>query len=550
VESSRRASTGALQPQLAALFDALADMIAVVDADSRLCFANAAARVVLGAAPLGQTVDLDVLPGPATVVDLGNGARAHVVRRSLGAGDSGRALRDPLTGLANRALLVEALAGALARMTRSGRRPAVMFLDLDGFKAVNDAYGHETGDDLLIEVARRVLECVRTSDVVARFGGDEFVVVLEDVEDVGVVQRISDRILRRLSDTMLLRNAAVRIGVSIGVSMARDDTTSADELLGEADAAMYRAKRAGKHQWRLFDDELRARFEAKAQLRKDLAGALDRDEFVTLYTPVARAIDGELSTLEVTLRWLHPTRGELGPSEFLPLARELGLARELDHYALRDAASVARRWNSDSGAVPITVWVTVGVHDLLAGELQSFVAHLVEEAALGPGSLGIEVPLATLMEHPPEAERALQSIAWHGVRVAVDDFGADMFSPAQLQRFHVDTVTLDRRLIGAADRAPEALSMLAGVVAMARALGLEVLAKGVTSTPQLELLQELGCSLVQGSRIAEPHSADAIDALVAGQTPWRQRGWPTALPLSAPMTRIQVVERLLKLRAA
>lgn len=550
MENSLRASTGALQPQWAALFDALGDMIAVVDRDGRLCFANAAARVVLGAAPLGQTVDLDLLPGPATVVELGDGMDAHVVRRLSGSGDGGRALRDPLTGLANRALLVEALAGALARMTRSGRRPAVMFLDLDGFKAVNDAYGHDTGDDLLIEVARRVIECVRTTDVVGRFGGDEFVVVLEDVGDIAVVQLIADRILHRLSETMLLRNAVVRIGASIGVSLAREDTMTAEELLAEADAAMYRAKRAGKHQYKVFDDELRARFEAKAQLRKDLAGALDRNEFATLYTPVARAIDGELSTLEGTLRWLHPTRGELAPSDFLALARESGLARELDHYALRDAAAVARHWNTDSNGAPITVWVTVGVHDLLAGELQSFVAHLVEEAALGPGSLGIDVPLATLMEHPPEAERALQSIAWHGVRVAVDDFGADMFSPAQLQRFHVDTVTLDRRLIGAADRAPEALSMLAGVVAMARALGLEVLAKGVSSTPQLELLQELGCSLVQGPRIADPLVADGVDALVAGQTPWRDEGWPMATPLSAPMTRIQVVERLLKLRAA
>ena len=534
---------------MAALFDALGDIVVVVDRDGRLCFANTAARAVLGAAPLGQPVDLEVLPGPATVVDLDGGTRAHIVRRAPAGGDSGRALRDPLTGLANRALLVEALGGALARMTRSGRRPAVMFLDLDGFKAVNDAYGHETGDDLLMEVARRVVECVRTSDVVARFGGDEFVVVLEDVTDVAVVHRIADRILRRLAETMLLPNAAVRIGVSIGVTLARADTTSADELLAEADAAMYRAKRAGKHQYQLFDDELRARFAAKAQLRQDLAGALDRDEFVTLYTPVARATDGALSTLEVTLRWLHPTRGELGPSEFLPLARELGLARELDHHALRDAAAVARRGNTGPDALPITVWVTVGVHDLLAGELQSFVAHLVEESALGPGSLGIDVPLATLMEHPPEAERALQSIAWHGVRVAVDDFGADMFSPAQLQRFHVDTVTLDRRLIGAADQAPEALSMLAGVVAMARALGLEVLAKGVTSTAQLELLQELGCSLVQGPRIAEPDVARGIDALVAGPMPWRAGGWPNASPLSAPMSRMQVVERLLRLRA-
>jgi diguanylate cyclase (GGDEF)-like protein len=529
------------------VLEAVSDAVVVVECDGQVRAANAAARLALGAR-VGATLDGDELVGAARVA-LGDGAAAFVVRTaSIGAT---AAIRDPLTGLANRTLLVEALTSALARMSRSGRRPGVMFLDLDGFKAVNDGLGHEAGDMLLIEVANRLVDCVRGSDVVARFGGDEFVVVLEDVPDERVARIVADRILDQLGAPITLDGGTVKVGASIGIALARGDVGGPDDLLAEADAAMYRAKQTGKHRYQLFDDELRARATARAALRRDLEGALDRGEVTATFTPVASADTGRLATLETALRWHHPTAGELGATDFMPLAREHGLARALDHFALRQAARASRDWNATRAPDDaVTVWVTVGAHDLLAGALQSFVAQLVDDATLGPGTLGIEVPLVALAEHGHQAERALQSIAWHGVRVAVDDLGATAFTPSQLQRFHIDTVKLDRRMVADAARTPEALSALAGVIAMGRALDLAVVAKGVESRAQLELLQELGCSLVQGTVVARPQSAGEVVDLLAGPPPWTTPDWPAAAPLSTPMSRMQVLERLLRLRAA
>ncbi len=479
---------------------------------------------------------------------LTSAARAVPASQESGAIDG---VRDALTGLANRSLVLEALGGALARMARTGRGPAVMFCDLDGFKAVNDGFGHEAGDRLLIEVAHRFVECVRGTDIVARFGGDEFVVVLEDVHEVDDAVTVAERILARVAEPIVLDGGHAQVSASIGIALAHPFATTADDLLAEADAAMYRAKRTGKHRYQVFDDDLRTRLEERAELRHDLEGALARDELMTVFTPVVRSADGRLSMLEAALRWKHPERGMLGAAEFMPLARKQGLARRLDRHALVAAASAARGWNAvHDRSVPVTVWVTVGVQDLLAGELQSFVAQLVEDEALGPGSLGIEVQLANLNEHPKQAESALQSIAWHGVRVAVDDFGADLFSPMQLQRFHVDTVKLDRRLLRAAGSAPEALSALAAVVALARALGLAVVAKGVDSREQLELLQELGCELVQGDVVATAQPAGAVSSLLEAAPPWANADWPRVAPLGAPLTRSQLLERLMRLHAA
>jgi diguanylate cyclase (GGDEF)-like protein len=458
-----------------------------------------------------------------------------------------QATHDALTGLVNRARFLELLRDALSRMERTGEAVAVMFTDLDGFKAVNDGLGHEAGDELLIAVGRRMVGCVRDSDVVARFGGDEFVLLLNGIEDLTVAQRVADRLMAAIEEPIALTNGEGNVGTSIGIAIANDPHVAPDAILAEADTAMYRAKQLGKRRYQLFDDDLRARASARQSLLDDVVVALDRREFTVMYTPVVDTATGALVTVESALRWLHRKRGTIGVAEFAPLAREAGCWLQLNEMLIRDAATHAGQWNADRSTNAITTWVTIGAQELLQGDLERLLSLVIDEHRLGPGALGVEVPLSVLTKHPREAERLLQALSWMGVRIAIDDFGADPFVPAQLQRFHVDTVKLDRRFVRTLSDAPEAISALSGIVAFARALGLAVTAKGVERPAEIELLQELGCSFVQGTAVARPMPAARLGALLAGRGPW-QDAWPDASLLGGPLSRPQVVERMLRLR--
>ena len=461
-----------------------------------------------------------------------------------------QATRDALTGLPNRAMLMEHLVTALARGQRTGLMPAVMFLDLDGFKAVNDGLGHEAGDELLIEVGRRLGECVRNTDVVARFGGDEFVILLDNISDLETAQQIADRIITRIEEPVALSSGTGNVGTSIGISLPSVSDIEADTLLGEADTAMYRAKQLGKRRHQYFDDDLRKLAAARDLLKEQLEAAIANKEFWVMYTPVAGVAHGELRSFEAGLRWVHPTRGMLGPSEFMALAREVGVARELDRLVIEDAVRQAHDWNVGLDE-PRTVWLTVGVQDLLSGELQTVIAGAIESVGVAPGSLGIEIPLVTLTKHPAESLKALQSLNWNGVRIAIDDFGTDQFSPAQLQRFYADTVKLDRRMMASLAKEPEAVGALAAVASVCRSLGLEVVAKGVNKPEELELLQELGCTNVQGTVVSGALLASDVDAVLGDEVPWASGEiWPGREALTSARTRSQMAERMLRLRMA
>ncbi len=461
-----------------------------------------------------------------------------------------QATRDALTGLPNRAMLLEHLAASLARGERTGLLPAVMFLDLDGFKAVNDGLGHEAGDELLIEVGKRLLECVRATDVVARFGGDEFVILLDNISSLDMARQVADRIIARVEEPVELSCGTGNVGTSIGISLPGTDEIDSETLLGQADTAMYRAKQLGKRRHQFFDDDLRARAAARDLLRSELVAAIEDEQFWVSYTPVASVVTGDLSSFEAGLRWAHPTRGELGPSEFMLLAREAGVSRDLDRIVIDAAVAQAQLWNVGRER-PRTVWLTVGVQDLLSGDLQTVIAQAIERAGIAPGSLGIEIPLNTLTKHPVESQRALQALNWNGVRIAIDDFGAEHFAPAQLQRYYADTVKLDRRMITALAGEPEAVGALAAVTSVCRSLGLEVVAKGVDKVEELELLQELGCTNVQGNIVAKAAQACDVQPLVDGVVPWiAALGWPARQALTEAMSKSQMAERMLRLRMA
>lgn len=462
-----------------------------------------------------------------------------------------QATRDALTGLPNRALLVEHLERTLARATRGlGGLPAVMFLDLDGFKAVNDGLGHEAGDELLVEVGQRLLECVRNTDVVARFGGDEFVILLENVSDLEIATTIANRILERVEEPVALSSGIGNVGTSIGITLATSADIEVEALLGEADTAMYRAKQLGKRRHQVYDAELRARAAARQQLRDQIAEAIESQAFATVYTPVCSVVSGEVTAVESGLRWMHRSRGVLGPSEFMALAREVGVARDLDHLVIEAAVAQARAWSAGCDE-PRTVWVTVGVQDILSGELVRAMAERIEAGGIGPGSLGVEIPLLTLTKHPAEAQRSLQALNFNGVRIAIDDFGFDQFAPSQLQRYYADTVKLDRRMMTSLAQEPEAVGALAAVLSICNSLGLKSVAKGVDKLAELELLQELGCTSVQGKVVSRPLPAARITGLLEAAPPWVAEGaWPTLPRLASTLTRSQIAERMMKLRTA
>ncbi len=458
------------------------------------------------------------------------------------------ATHDGLTGLPNRAHFMDLLRASLARLDRSGGSVAVMFSDLDGFKAVNDGLGHEAGDELLIEVGRRMQTCVRDTDVVARFGGDEFVMLLDGIDDLTVAQRVADRVMWAVERPVQLSSGDGNVGASIGIAIASSSSVDAEALLADADAAMYRAKQLGKRRHQLFDDDLRARAAARQSLLDDLREAVGRREFAVQYLPVVETRSGSVVSVESGLRWIHRKRGTLGAGEFMALARELGMVLDLNRMLLADVGQRASDWASTSvDGIVTTTWVTIGPQEVLQGELDRFLTGLADEHRLPPGAIGIEVPLSVLTRHAIEAERLCQALSWMGVRIAIDDFGADPFIPAQLQRFHVDTVKLDRRFVRSLSDAPEAISALSGIVAFARALGLDVVAKGVERIEEVEVLQELGCTLLQGTVVARPMPPSRLTPLLQTSGPWMAR-WPTRDAISGPLSRPQVVERLLRLR--
>jgi diguanylate cyclase (GGDEF)-like protein len=294
-----------------------------------------------------------------------------------------RATHDALTGLPNRVCFLEHLEFALRRLDREEGSVAVMFSDLDGFKAVNDGLGHEAGDELLIEVGRRMRSCLREYDVVARFGGDEFVILLTGVEDLTVAQRVADRIMASIMKPIALTGGEGHVAASIGISISNDPRTDPETILAEADAAMYRAKQLGKRRYQLFDDDLRARSRARQALLDDLDSAIERGEFTVMYTPVVDVRTAELVSLEAALSWLHRKRGTIGPAEFVPLARERGRLLQLNGALLGDVAANSSAWQRpDRDERAFTTWVTIGPQELLQGELEQAITQLTEEHCL------------------------------------------------------------------------------------------------------------------------------------------------------------------------
>src|SRR5256712_11897967 len=439
---------------------------------------------------------------------------------------------DPLTGLPNRLLFIDRV-GRLINYTKRHKDHlfAVLFMDLDGFKMINDSMGHLIGDQLLLGVANRLEKCLRSSDTVARLGetftvarlgGDEFTVVLDHIKDPNDAKRAADRMMKALALPFILGGKEVFTSVSIGIALGNSSYEQPEDILRDADTAMYRAKSLGKARYEVFDADMLASVMARLQLETDLRHALERGEFRSFYQPIVNLASGDIVGFEALLRWEHPKRGFLGPEEFIPVAEETGLIRELGWWKLREACRQMSDWRAGSkGYVGLTMSVNLSAKQLLQPHLVEEMNKLLRETALPSEALKLEITESAVMADPAAAVEMLQRIKSLGIRLAIDDFGTGYSSLSYLHRFPLDTLQIDRSFISVMEENGEGMEIARSILPMANNLRLDVVAEGIETIQQVALLKRLECKYGQGYYFSRPLSAEGIAALLAGDLTWQ-----------------------------
>ena len=421
-----------------------------------------------------------------------------------------QAFHDPVTNLANRALFVERVRHAVPRARREDSRLAVIFIDLDDFKTINDSLGHAAGDAVLLEVAKRLDGSIRPSDTAARFGGDEFAVLLEDVGSAQDAADTGERILEAVGAPLRLEGKELFVRCSLGISIADGDAAAgADELIRNADAAMYIAKRDGKGGYRLFEPAMHEGVLERLELRADLQRAMTAGQLELYYQPLVHLSSGGASGVEALLRWHHPERGMLGPDTFIPLAEEMGLIVPIGRWVLREACRQARQMQTLLPAdPPLSMSVNLSVKQLQNSDIAADVRDALAESGLAARSLTLEITESVLMTDTDLAVQRLEELKQLGVRLAMDDFGTGYSSLSYLSKFPVDILKMDRSFLrdGAS---PTASALASAVIALGETLQLEVVAEGIEFPEQWLGLRELGCGSGQGFLFAEPMDADA-----------------------------------------
>ena len=449
------------------------------------------------------------LDGPALVRSLG----FAVERERAGNELARQAMHDPLTGLPNRILLRDRLDQALGRLGRRTETVGVLVLDLDGFKAVNDALGHEVGDLLLVAVARRLNGVLRSGDTAARVGGDEFVVLCEDVRGAHQAVAVAQRITAALAEPVSVGSGEAHVRASIGIALASGPGTEAESLLRDADAAMYRAKDHGGA-YEVFDDEMRARAQQRLDLENDLRRGLEGGEFTLHYQPVFQLRSGSIIGSEALLRWGHRSRGLITPGEFLDVAEDAGLMFPIGSWAIGSAARQAAMWAAERPGAPAVVSVNLSPRQLLHSDTVGVVQRALDNSGADPSSLCLEFTEAAVMANQLRAGRVLRGIKDLGCRLAIDDFGTMQSSLRLLEQLPVDTVKIDRSFIGGMAESHEEAAIVAAVVGLAHAFGLEAVAEGVETLAQVDRLRALGCDAAQGHYFAAAQPAADLTGLL------------------------------------
>jgi diguanylate cyclase (GGDEF)-like protein/PAS domain S-box-containing protein len=467
----------------------------------------------------GELIDVSILAAPISIsgVEIGNFVSYRDIRDRKHSDTRLQhdALRDPLTGLANRAVFLDRLQLTMARQQRHSQLNfAVMFLDLDRFKAVNDNLGHASGDELLVRVAARLRACVRPEDTVARFAGDEFAILLEDVTNISDVTRIAERAQHDISLPVELNGHEIFVSASIGIAFGTLDHTSPEQILRDADYAMYQAKTNGQARHEVFDGSMHVHVAAQMRKEQDLKTALENKEFEVWYQPIYRLEDGEIEGFEALLRWHRSTGEWVAPQDFLPTAEETGLIVPIGQFVLEQACRQLSRW---AGAVPDakpTIDVNLSLRQFRDPNLLPQLAELVAKWKLSPGQLRLEVSEAAVNQDPDGAVAVFQGMADLKISAALDNFGAGLASMNHFIRLPIDLVKVDRRLIAYLPIPGKQTAILQTIFDLGRMLDVRMLAEGIESREQLEALRKLGCDLGQGHLFSAPVSQEKAQALL------------------------------------
>ncbi len=433
-----------------------------------------------------------------------HGIGLDVSKQKISEADVSKLARlDPLTGLCNRTAFFDRLNHALAVARRHDRSIALLFLDLDRFKDVNDAFGHVAGDEVLKVIAQRLNKTIRGTDAVARLGGDEFIVLAEEIENLVDVNEFGLRLLEALSKPFVLRGQECRLGASIGVAMYPSDGEDAIALLKNADDAMYRAKESGGNSLAFVSELGKRTVGDRMVLVAGLRRALDENQLLLLYQPKVSIRTGAVTGVEALVRWKHPERGLMLPGTFIPLAEDSGLIRPIARWVLHQACAQACRWRDD-GPSPIRVAVNLSARQFIDGGLVIEVAHALAQTGLPPDLLELEITESIMMEHPDRAAETLLEIKSMGVHVSIDDFGTGFSSLARLKKFPIESVKIDRSFINDVAVDPDDAAIVSAVIAMAHNLRLKVVAEGVETVEQIRFLRERNCDEVQGYLVSRP----------------------------------------------
>jgi diguanylate cyclase (GGDEF)-like protein len=422
-----------------------------------------------------------------------------------------RALHDALTDLPNRALMVDRAEQLLARARREQASVAALYVDLDGFKNVNDTYGHAAGDELLKAVAERLKLTIRQGDTAARLGGDEFVILVESAWLDAGPELVAERLLQVLREPYEVAGRQLRVTSSIG--MATGLRASAEELLQDADIALYEAKSAGRNRYVIFREQMHTVAQDRLMLEMDLAEALEREQLFLLYQPIFDLGTGAIAGVEALIRWQHPSRGELAPAEFIPLAERSGLIVSIGRWVLKEACRQAASWNE--GGHELTVAVNVAARQLDGDELLDDVERALAESHLSPELLTLEITETALMRDSAASAERLHTLKQLGVRIAIDDFGTGYSSLAYLQQFPADLLKIDRSFIQAIGQSQDSAALIRTLVQLSTSLKLATVAEGIEEPDQLALVRREHCDYGQGFLFSRPITPEALEQLLA-----------------------------------
>jgi diguanylate cyclase (GGDEF)-like protein/PAS domain S-box-containing protein len=432
---------------------------------------------------------------------------------------SRQAFYDSLTGLANRALFDDRVRHALAHADRRGHRLAVLLLDLDGFKIINDSLGHQAGDQVLVMVAQRIEACCRLSDTVARLGGDEFAVLLEEGVDAKAAESVAARLLEILREPFLVEGREMTVGGSIGIALHEGTAASTDDLLRDADAAMYCAKSRGRDRYELFEPSMHTRAVQLFELNADLQKGLDQRQFVVHYQPILDLEAQEMRGVEALVRWQHPERGLLAPDEFIPVAEQSGLIVPLGTWVLHEACRQMQAWREAFPEHEPFLSVNLSPRQLYEPDLVRQVRTVLDATGFDPAGLVLEITEGALLQGVEVTKRKLADLKELGVRLAIDDFGNGSTTLAYLGEFPVDILKIDRSFIRGMSDNPEGRILVQAILDLARALHLDTVAEGIELQEQRAELLTSGCASGQGFYFEKPVTPDRIAGLLAGELP-------------------------------